>query len=438
MRCSQTRVSLGKTSTTLASFTVLKEAGAARGLLVVAPLRPVYKVWPVEVAKWKDFENLRVEILHGPKKGEALRRPADIYCINYEGLQWLEAELAKLKKEKREIPFDVLVLDESHKIKNTKTVRYKTLRGIRHLFNRCWILTGTPASNSIENLFGQIYMLDGGARLGKFITHFRRLYFNEYPQRGGYSLWEPRRGAEDEIKAKIRDIAMYLSAEDHLTMPKLIENIIKVDLPAGTRKVYEELEDEFIAELNSGVVTAANAGAKSMKLRQIVGGGVYGSNGAQVLDDAKVEALLDLIEEQEGQPLMVAVGFQHEVARIRKALGYDAPYLGSGLSNNEANQIVDDWNAGKIPVLLVHPTTSSLGLNLQAGGNAMVWFTLTWSHDEYVQTIARIWRQGQEKPCVIHHLIAVDTIDERVLEVLRSKDAKQRDLLASLKQEIEK
>jgi SNF2 family DNA or RNA helicase len=422
---------LGKTSTTLAAFSVLKDNGAARGMLVVAPLRPTYKVWPSEIAKWSDFAGLRYEILHGPKKAEALARPADVYLINYEGLAWLEKAVAGMKT----LPFDVLCLDESTKIKNTQTVRFKTMKRLRDRFSRVWALTGTPAPNGIENLFGQIYMLDGGDRLGRFVTHFRREYFTEDRQYGGYSLWYPRADTQSRIERKIADITLALRAEDYLTMPRLIENRIEVDLPADVLETYKGVEDEFFAQLASGVVTAANAAAKSMKLRQITGGGVYGTEGAAHLHDAKLEALADLIEEQEGQPLLVAVQFQHEVDAIRSYLK-DAkiPYLGGGVSIANSNRIVDDWNAGKVPVLLAHPTSVAHGLNLQAGGNAVCWFNLTWNLEEFEQFNARVYRQGQTKPVTIHYILASDTIDDNVLTALRSKDRSQKALMNALKE----
>jgi len=420
---------LGKTATTLGAYAVLKQHNMSRGMLVVAPLRPTYRVWPTEVKKWEDFQNLKVEILHGPKKAEALHRKADIYVINYEGLKWLAKEL-----EGKPMPFDILTLDESSKVKNVKTQRFQILKDFRERFARIWILTGTPAPNGIENLFGQIYMLDAGYRLGRTLTYFRKVYFHEYPQRGGYSLWEPKKGSKEKVQKKIADIAMSLRADDYLSLPKLIDNVINIDLPSATKRQYDQLESDFMAELNSGNVSASTAAVKAMKLRQLVGGGVYDSNGtAHYSHTAKLDALGDLIEEQEGQPLLVAVGYQHEVTRIREKLGYDVPYLGGGVSVAESNRIVDAWNRGDIPVLLAHPTSVAHGLNLQSGGNAMVWYTLTWSQEEWQQFIARIWRQGQTKPCVVHYLIATDTIDERVLEVVRSKDRNQNALLNALR-----
>jgi SNF2 family DNA or RNA helicase len=423
---------LGKTSTTLAAFSVLKDTGHARGLLVVTPLRPAYQVWPQEIQKWTDFNGLKSVILHGPKKDERLKEKADVYIINYEGLQWLEAQLGKMKTW----PFDVLCLDESTKIKNTQTVRYKVAKQLRAKFSRVWALTGTPAPNGIENLFGQIFMLDGGERLGRYVTHFRREYFTESRQPGGYSLWFPRRDTQERVQQKVADITLSLSAEEYLKMPRVLENTIRVTIPGPARAVYKSMEEEFFAELNSGVVTAANAAVIGMKLRQMTGGAVYGTHGVGELHDAKLEALADLIEEQEGQPIIVAVAFTHEVDRIRAYLkDKNIPYLGGGVKPGAVNTIVADWNAGKIPVLLAHPTTVALGLNLQSGGCAVCWYSLTWNLEEFDQTNRRVWRQGQTKPVTFHYIIADDTIDSDVLDALRSKDRSQKTLMKALRRE---
>jgi SNF2 family DNA or RNA helicase len=418
---------LGKTSITLAALTVLKEAGKLKnGALVVAPLRPAYSVWPSEIAKWADFNGLTYTVLHGPAKAERLAQKADLYIINYDGLAWLEKSLHPARR------FDVLVLDESTKVKNGKTVRFKTLRAMANRFDRRMILTGTPAPRSLQDLWAPLFLLDGGARLETFITRFRRKYFDEIPSRYGYSEWLPRRNTAREIEDKIKDITLTLRAEDYLKMPACLTNVIGVELPAAAMSVYRELENEFYAEVAEGEVTAANAAAKGMKLRQIAGGGVYASMGVAYQHTAKVDALVDLIEEQEGQPLLVAVAFQHEVDAIRKALGYDAPYLGGGISPKASDAICADWNSGKIPVLLAHPASVAHGLNLQAGGHAVAWFTLTWNLEEYIQFNARVHRQGQEKTVVIHHIVADDTIDSHVSDLLVQKRAVQDGLLKSL------
>jgi SNF2 family DNA or RNA helicase len=424
---------MGKTSATLAAFTVLRDAGAVKSMLVVAPLRPTYKVWPAEIQKWSDFNGLTFEILHGSKKAEASRRPADVYLINYEGLKWLETN---------GIPsaVDMLVLDESTKIKSHKAGRTQIATAISRQMKRCVILTGTPAPNSIMDLFAQIRALDGGVRLETGITKFRRKYCFEEPQRGGYSKWTVKPGAVKAIVEKVADICYTLDYEGHLEMPELITNVINVELPKSARSTYEELADKFYAAVAGGTVAAKNAAVVGMKLRQIVGGGVYTEEGSAEFETNKLEALRDLIEEQAGSPLIVAVGFKHEVERIRAYLAHlgdeagPLPYLGGGVSTKASNEIIDEWNAGRIPVLLCHPTSVAHGLNLQAGGNSVCWYTLTWNLEEHIQLNGRVWRQGQPANVVtIHYIVAEDTIDERVVEVLTTKNANQNELIKSLR-----
>jgi SNF2 family DNA or RNA helicase len=422
---------LGKTSITLAALSVLLGRGHAKRALVVAPLRPTYLVWPAEARKWEDFRGLQVRNLHVLKPADraaTVAGPGQIDLINYDGLRWLVPLLAKGN------PYDVVVFDESTKLKHTNTERFKTLKPLLPTFARRWLLTGTPAPRGLEDLFGQVYCGDLGERLGKFITHFRRTYFHELPQRGGYSLWTPKPGAQQTIEAKLSDFALTMQAEDYLQMPPLLVNDILVTLPAGARRTYEELERDFFAEVASGKVTAANAAVAAGKLRQIVGGQVYdASRTAHSVHDEKLRALADLIEEQSGSPLLVAVAFQHEVDAICQFLKQDLPYLGGGVSAARATQIADDWNAGKLPVLLAHPTSVAHGLNLQAGGHAVCWFSLTWNLEEYTQFNARVYRQGQERTVVIHHLLAEDTIDQRVAAVLADKDKRQRSIMEALK-----
>ena len=421
---------MGKTSSTLAAYTVLQEAGAVRTMLVIAPLRPCYRVWPEEIRKWNDFHGLTYEILHGSKKDAAIARKADVYIVNYEGLKWLVEKHPEFQP-------DMVVLDESTKIKNHRAIRSVNATALALKAKRAVLLTGTPAPNSMLDLFAQIRALDGGERLGRYITHFRRQYFDEDPQRGGYSLYTLKDGADDEIRAKIKDICLTLSSTGRLKMPNLIENVITVGMPASTRDLYEQFAKEFYAQLSRGDVTAANAAVVGMKLRQIVGGGVYTEGGAEDFATDKIEALVDLVEEQQGQPVLVAVGFQHEVERIRAALADvvpgEIPYLGGGMTTKYANDVIDSWNRGELPVVLAHPTSVAHGLNLQAGGHTVVWYTLTWNLEEHIQFNARVWRQGQTSPhVVINYLVAEDTIDERVLEVLRSKDTNQKSLLKAL------
>jgi SNF2 family DNA or RNA helicase len=430
---------LGKTAITLMAVKALLDAGQVKGVLIVAPLRVCYSVWPQQVAGWDAFSGLKVALLHGKGKDAALASKADVYVVNYDGLKWLGEALAKRNGA---LPFDMLVLDESTKVKHGDTLRFKTLKALRPAFKRVVALTGTPAPNGAHDLWGQVYMLDAGERLGRFVTHFRRTFFDEV--RGfGYSEWKPRRDTGARVQGKIADICRYLKAEDYLSMPRLTFNDIEVDLPSAARKVYAKVEADFFATLGDATVSAAHAAAAGMKLRQVCGGHVYdGEHEAHTLHTAKVDALLDLVEEQEGEPLLVAVGFKHEADAIRAALkaklGIDAPYLGGGISPQASDRIAADWNAGKLPVLLAHPTSVAHGLNLQAGGHCVAWFTLSWNLEEYLQFNGRVYRQGQPKPVIVHHLVARDTIDQRVAAKLRDKDGAQRSLLAGFREEAKR
>lgn len=423
---------LGKTSTTLAALELFKQHNLGPAL-IVAPLRVCYSVWPREVEKWG--ADLKVEILHGAGKAAALARKADVYVINYDGLVWLANQSSRPK-------FKVVVPDESTKVKNPRTQRYKALEIIVDEADRVIILTGTPAANNLQDVWAQVKLLDGGARLGQFIGKFRREYFVSIPRRIGGGMvieeWYPTPTTAQQITSKISDICMYLKAEDHLDMPEKIDNRISVELPGPADDVYRMLERDLVADLGRDTVSASQAAVLVNKLRQIVGGCVYADDSIQVLHSEKIDALIDLIDEQAGQPLLVAVGFQHEADEIRRALkkelNIDAPYLGGGISAKKSDDIAAQWNAGKIPVLLAHPASVAHGLNLQAGGHAVCWFTLTWSLEEYDQFNRRVYRQGQENTVVIHHILAKDTVDERVLDVLQGKDRTQRTLLNLLKE----
>lgn len=425
---------MGKTSSSLATSTLLKEADEMTAGLVICPIRPARNVWPAEIAKWADFHGLRVSLVLGSAKERiaALEADADLYIINPENVDWLVEYIEAGGKFKP----DVLFVDESTKFKSGKAVRFRALKKILRFFRRRYILTGTPSPQSLEDLWSQIYILDNGHRLGRSLTKFRQRWFNEEPQRGGYSLWFPKPGAQDEVFAAIADITMRLDAKDHLDMPERIDNRIVVTLPEEARRAYDHMESELIISLRSGEVTAANAAVASGKLRQMANGAVYDSEGfVHEIHTAKLEALRDLIEEQSGQPLLVAVAYQHDAERIRKFLDDPSiPYLGGGMSSNYANKTIAAWNRGELPVVLAHPASVAHGLNLQAGGNAICWFSTTWSLEDYIQMNARVWRQGQQaKTVVIHHIVAADTIDEAVLEALTRKDAAQESLFATLK-----
>lgn len=428
---------LGKTSITLGAIRILKREGIINRVLIIAPLRVCYSVWPREVEKWADFNHLRIEILHGSDKDKAIRRDADIYVINPEGLDWLLTD-GRMKV----LDADTLVIDESSKFKHPNTRRFKNIKPTLPRFKRRWILTGTPAPNGLMDLFGQVYILDLGKSLSPYISHFRREFF-EQTGFGGFT-WVPKHGAEEMIHELLRPMTLRLSAEDYLDMPELIQNNVFVDVPEKAMRVYKELEEHLIAQLEGGdVVTAMSAAAASMKCRQVANGGLYrqpedpvatkGERWAH-LHDAKTEAVLDLVEELSGQPVLIAYDFEHDRDRLLKALGKDTPYIGGGVSAKASKEIEAAWNAGEIPVLLGHPQAMGHGLNLQESGGHIIWHSLTWDYELYDQFIRRIWRQGNTgKHVIVHHVVARDTIDEAILKSLKVKKKTQNALLSALK-----
>ena len=433
---------MGKTSIALAAVCVLQAHKAIEAVLVIAPIRPMYLTWPNEIKKWEQFRHLRVSIIHGTEaqRFAAMNKPADVYLINPENVAWLAKHFWHVSAP------DMLIVDESTRFKNARSLRFKALQTILPKFTRAHILTGTPMPQTIEDLFAQFQIVDGGQRLGRYITHFRKQFMVAESIRigGGRTIdkWHPKEGAADMVVAKIADVSMRLAAEDYLTMPKLTHNVIPVQLPAAVRKVYNDLSDDLVAKTSAGAtLTAASAAAVVMKLRQITNGWAYGEEGSVHMHDAKLDALADLVEEQSGSPIIVAVAFLHEVPAIREALksvlpaGTRVPYLGGGVPRAEANDIVDRWNYGEYPVLIVHPTSVAHGLNLQAGGHALVWFGLTWNSEEHDQCIARVYRQGQTKPVVIHYLTAQDTVDEDIAQALASKTDIQASVLNRLKKD---
>ena len=446
---------LGKTSITLAAIKLLKQKKVLNKVLLIAPLRVCYSVWPKEVDKWTDFGGLKVAVLHGPKKEEALWSEADIYVINPEGLDWLlKAEKTKsasgktkvnvdLRRFKR-LGFDTLVVDELSKFKHTSTNRFKALKQVLHLFSRRWGLTGSPASNGLLDLFGQCFVLDQGRTLGQYISHYRMQYFIQ--SHDGFS-WNIRQGAEQEIYERLSPLALRMAAEDYLDMPTLIENNIRVDLPSNVMTMYDQLEDDLIAKIDSKIVVASTAAAASIKCRQVANGGLYLDPEVEALiklpkssrewvnlHTEKVDALADLIEELQGSPLLVAYDFAHDLDRLQEKLGKEVPYIGGGVSAKRSSELEAQWNAGKLPVLLGHPQAMAHGLNLQEMGNHVCWHSLTWDYELYDQFIRRVLRQGNKsKKVFCHHIMARGTVDEVMLQAVKSKRKGQNALFDALK-----
>ena len=449
---------VGKTTIALGAFKVLQKQGVASKALIVAPLKPCYLVWPYEVAKWQDFAHLRVEVLHGPKKDAALARDADIYVINPEGLEWLiGAEwtrgprggkvLTFDKRRFKALGFDTLILDELSKWKHHNTARFKALRSVRDTFARIWGLTGSPAPNGLMDLFGQCLMLDGGRTLGQFITHFRQQFF--IPGYDGFS-WDLKAGAEEAIYARLDPLVLRLAAADYVDMPDLVDVVHAFDLPPAARRVYDDLEDDLLALIEGGAVTAANAGVASMKCRQVASGGLYLEDAGAapvgkapvrraagrpwaLLHDEKTDLLAELVDELQGHPLLVAYAFAHDLERLRARFGVDLPYLGAGVSPKRAAEVERAWNAGRLPLLAVHPASAGHGLNLQGSGSHVCWYTMTWDYEQDDQTIRRIWRQGHKGARVfVHRLVARGTVDEKLIVVLASKQRGQQALFDAL------
>jgi len=422
---------LGKTSCTLAAFKILRDMGYVKRMLVIAPLRPMYSVWPAETEKWNNFQELNCSILHGSDKDWQAANPdgVDIFLINPEGLGWLLNSPKRLKK----LGVDMLVVDESTKFKHPNTARFKLLRKFLPKFARRYILTGTISPNGLMDLFGQIYILDGGHALGSYITHFRTMYFSQpNPQYEPY-LWAANKDAVDRIAKKLSPLCLQLNAEDYLEMPDLQYIDIEVELPSDARDRYTDVEADFITQVGEDFVVAENAAVAGTKCRQIANGAVYtGKDEYAVVHAAKLDALEELVEELSGAPLLVLYEYRHDLERIQTRFK-TASVLGSGVSQRKAHESILRFNAGDIPILLGHPASMGHGLNLQGACHHVCWFGITWNFEYYDQTIARVYRQGQESEVVfVYHLVAKGTLDEKVLRVLDDKERTQQTLMDAL------
>ena len=414
---------LGKTLMTLMLLDQMRDLGP---VLLVAPLRPVYDVWPAEVEKHGfDF---RVSIVHGPKKAKALATPADIYVTNPESLKWLRD---------RPHPCRVLVVDESTLFKNWSAQRSKYLRKMLPRFLKRIELSGTPIPKGYDDLHSQIYILDDGERLGRTATWFRQ----EYCYQGGFSgrEWKFRQDKAERLEAAIADTTLRLDMHDHLDLPPLVVNDVEVSLPAAVRDQYVQLETELFAELESGDTLVANsAGAKYTLCRQVANGGAYqtdefGSRAAVYVHEAKLDALSDIVEGYAGKPVLCAYAYNHDRDRI---LGRypDAKVICRGVKPAGVSAILQAWSAGEVPLLLVQPQSLSHGVNMQEAGNDIVWFGLPDQLELYLQLNARLHRQGVKSTVRIHRLVARDTVDELVVARVDDKDKTQKSLLAALKE----
>ena len=426
---------LGKTVITLTALNdlILDELKVAR-VLVIAPLR-VTQVWASEVKKWEHTKHLDISLIVGDKRTRiaAINTNALIHVVNRENIKWL---VEYYEQNHQRFPYDCVVIDELSSFKNHQSQRFKWLRKVRPFVKR-WIgLTGTPAPNSLLDLWAEISLLDGGQRLGKFIGRFREAYFRPAsmnPQTGIVYSYVPRPGAEEQIYERISDITISMKALDHLDMPECLYVNHEVTLSPQERKLYDQLKTELIIPTEDGDIDASNAAALSNKLLQMSNGAVYDeAHRARFIHNQKLKALEDLIEAANGQPVLVAFWFKHDKERIMnflKSAGHNPVELKSSTD-------ISSWNAGQIPVALIHPMSAGHGLNLQSGGHILVWFGLTWSLELYQQTNARLWRQGQREVVTIHHIITKDTIDKDVLAALEHKETTQDRLIAAVKAQI--
>ena len=426
------QMGLGKTVCTLDAINQLMyDSFEVRKVLVIAPLRVAKVTWSDEIRKWKNLSHLRYSIAVGTEKERiaALNADADIYIINRENVQWLV--------EKSGVPFeyDMVVIDELSSFKNWNSKRFKAFMKVRPRVKRVVGLTGTPSPNGMMDLFAQFKCLDMGARLGRFITQYRNCYFVPDRMNGQivYS-YRLRPGAEKQIYDKISDITISMKALDHLKMPELIENRYPVYMDEKEAAMYDELRSDLILPYKEDeAITAANAAALSGKLCQMANGAVYSEGGDTVhIHDRKLDALEDIIEAAQG-PILLCYWFKHDLERIEKKL----QELKVSFDRITTEDSIRKWNAGKLDVGLIHPASAGHGLNLQQGGNVIVWFGLTWSLELYQQTNARLWRQGQSnKTVVVQHIVTAGTIDEDILDALTSKDASQNRLINAVKAQL--
>ena len=418
---------LGKTVITLtAIWELVLDYFTVSRVLVIAPLRVARDTWPTEVTKWDHLTHLTVAVAVGSKNQrlDALAQSAMVTVINRENIPWLVGYYGQAW------PFDMVIIDELSSFKNHRAKRFTTLVKTRPHVKRWVGLTGTPASNGLMDVWAQFRLLDGGQRLGRFITRYRDKWFTPDKRNGAQVFsYKPRQGAEDEINHAIGDMTLSMRTTDHLTLPDLTVTTNEVTLGVKERALYDRLREQMILDLDGQVIDAANAAALSGKLLQLASGAVYDETGQVVeIHSAKLYALEDLIETANGENLLVAYWYRHDLERIRQRFP-QAKELKTAAD-------IQAWNNGQIPLGLIHPASAGHGLNLQAGGHLLLWFSLTWSLELYQQTNARLYRQGQPNPVTITHLATHNTLDEAVLKALQAKDSTQAALIDAVTHEL--
>lgn len=421
---------LGKTLITLTSVNeLLYNRFEINKVLVIAPKKVAEATWQNEIAKWPHLKHLRYSTVLGTERQriKALNTPADIYIINRENVVWL------VDLYKNNWPFDTVVCDEFSSFKSHQSKRFKALKSVKPHINRLIGLTGTPSPNGLLDLWSQVYLLDGGQRLGKSYHGFRANYFkSDYM---GYS-YEPIPDTEKIVTEKISDICVSMKADDYLDLPDAIDSVIPVCLTPKAKKQYEDMEKKMVLEIaDAELIDATSAAALSNKLLQLANGAIYDEDhNYHEIHDCKIEAFMELIEQLNGKSALVFYNYQHDLVRLQEALAKTKLRV----KKLEGAQDQNDWNSGEIDILLTHPASSAYGLNLQQGGNHVIWFGLNWNYELYVQANKRLHRQGQTEKVIIHHLVTQNTRDEDVMAALEKKENVQNYVLESLKARIKR
>ena len=418
---------LGKTVITLtAIWILLYDYFDATKVLVIAPLRVARDTWSRDCEKWEHLRGLSISKVLGSERERkmALYQKADIYVINRENVEWLI--------KNKEWDFDTVIIDELSSFKSPSSKRFRALKKVRHKIKRIVGLTGTPAPNGLLDIWSQIYLLDGGERLGRTYSGYRSRYFHpqKYVNGGIPTDYQINEDAEEKIYERISDICISMKALEYLKMPECIFNKVPIELDEKEMKLYRQLERDLLLPLDDSEVDAVNAAVLSNKLLQMAGGAVYDEFGdVKTIHDKKLDALEDLIEAANGKPVLVYYGFKHERDRIKNR--FDVGEINT-------SEDIAKWNRGEMQIALCHPASTGHGLNLQDGGCTIIWFSMTWSLELYQQANARLWRQGQKQTVVIHHIIAKNTIDERVMIALENKDTSQAALIEAVRAQIQK
>ena len=419
---------MGKTVITLTAVDrLIHQLGIVKHVLIIAPKKVAEATWQAEARKWDHLQGLTIATALGSarEREAAIDARAEITVINRENVVWLVEHYGLCW------PFDMVVLDESSSFKSPAAQRFKALKRMLPKIHSVVILTGTPAPNGIEDLWAQVYLLDRGERLGRYLTHYRQRYFDHNPWRHEYV---PKPGAFEAVQKRISDICVSMKAEDWLQLPEMVTHDMPVKLDPQAEKVYRRMEREAVMEIGEDEeISATSAAALTGKLLQLCGGAVYDeSGGVHLAHDAKIDALAELLESLNGEHVLLFYGYRHEGPRLKNVLRG----LHKRMRLLESAEDADAWNRGEVDVLLAHPASCAYGLNLQDGGHHVIWYTLTWSLELYQQANARLHRQGQEKPVIVHRLLVQGGVDEDVAKALEAKDETQAALIEALKARI--